>query len=88
MLCSCEMAASSLSHSSSNTAHRAKSRIRLLLVVVTATVDVELDIASIDEYVELSFESESNDNGPDDGDTSRTVAFDEPMNEQHFFFIN
>lgn len=74
------MAANSFNHSSSNTAHRAKSRIRLLLVVVTDTFDVELDITSIDEYVELSFDKESYDNGPDDGDTSRTVAFDEPVN--------
>lgn len=78
ILCSCEMAANSLSHSSSRTAHRAKSRVRLLFVMVT--FDDELDIASIDEYVELSFDIESYEMWPDDGDTSRTVAFDEPVN--------
>ena len=73
MLCSCEIAANSLSHSSNSTAHSAKSRVRLLLVMVTATVDDELDIASIDEYVELSFDIESYDIWPADGDNSRTV---------------
>lgn len=78
MLCSCEIAASSLSHSSSRTAHSAKSRIRLLFVMVTLTVDDELEIASIDEYVELSFDNDSYDIGPDDGDNSRTVVAEEP----------
>lgn len=73
MLCSCEIAANSFSHSSNSTAHSAKSRVRLLSVMVTATVDVELDIASIDEYFELSFDIESYDICPDDGDNSRTV---------------
>lgn len=80
MLCSCDIAANSFNHSSNRTAHSAKSRVRLLLVMVTATFADELDIASIDEYVELSFDSESYDIGPDDGDASRTVAFDEPEN--------
>lgn len=61
MLCSCEIAANSLRHSSNNTAHRAKSRIRLLFVTVTVAVDDELDITSIDEYVKLSLDSESYD---------------------------
>lgn len=78
MLCSCEMAANSFNHSSNRTAHRAKSRVRLLLVIVTAAFADELEIASIDEYVELSFDNESNDIGPDVGDASRTVVFDEP----------
>lgn len=78
MLCSCEIAANSLSHSSSSTAHRAKSRIRLLFETVTETVGDEFDIASIDEYVEVSFDNESYDIWPDDGDISRTVEFDEP----------
>lgn len=78
MLCSWEIAASSFNHSSNSTAHRAKSRVRLLLVIVAAAFADELDIASIDEYVELSFDNESYDMGPDDGDASRTVAFDEP----------
>lgn len=76
ILCSCEIAANSLSHSSNRTAHRARSRIRLLFVTVAVTVDDEFDIASMDEYVELSFDSESNDICPADGDTSRTVALD------------
>lgn len=78
ILCSCEMAANSLSHSSSRTAHMAKSRVRLLLlVIVTATFDDELEMASIDEYVELSFDSESyGESCADVGDTSRTVEFE------------
>lgn len=47
-------------------------------MIVAAAFADELDIASIDEYVELSFDNESYDMGPDDGDASRTVAFDEP----------
>lgn len=83
MLCSCDIAANSFNHSSNKTAHSAKSRVRLLLPIITAAFVDELDIASIEEYVELSFDRESYDNGPDDGDASRTVAFDEPENYCH-----
>lgn len=79
ILCSCEIAANSLSHSSNRTAHIAKSRVRLLLlVIVTAEFDDELDIASIDEYVELSFDNESYDVlwTPAGGLVSRTVEFE------------
>lgn len=56
----------------------AKSRVRLLLfVIVTATFNDELEIASIDEYVELSFDNESyGEFCADAGDNSRTVEFE------------
>lgn len=78
ILCSCEMAANSLSHSSSRTAHMAKSRVRLLLfVIAAATFGDEFEMASIDEYVELSFDDESYDElCADSGDNSRTVEFE------------
>lgn len=49
MLCSCEIAANSLSHSSSITAQMAKSRVRLLLVVADDPALDVLPIESSDE---------------------------------------
>lgn len=86
ILCSWEIAANSLSHSSSSTAHIAKSRVRLLLlVIVTAAFADEFEIASIDEYVELSFDNESYGElcTPAGGDTSRTVEFEPKFTHTH-----
>lgn len=56
----------------------AKSRVRLLLlVIVTATFDDEFEMASIDEYVELSVDNESyGEFCTDAGDSSRIVEFE------------
>lgn len=80
ILCSCEIAANSLSHSSNRTAHSAKSRVRLLLVIDAETaVDVLFDIVSNDEYGKLSFDWESNEFVLLlTGFVSRTVVFGEP----------
>lgn len=80
ILCSCDIAANSLSHSSNKTAHNARSRVRLLLVIVE-TVTFDDVLVSSDEYGRLSFDIESNDVLPDtdDGFSSRTVVFGDPV---------
>lgn len=60
MLCSCEMAASSLSHSSSITAQTAKSRARLLLIADDDPAFDVLPIDSNDEGLERSRDDGSN----------------------------
>lgn len=56
----------------------AKSRVRLLLlVIVTATFDDDCEMASIDEYVELSFDNDSyGELCVDAGDISRIVELE------------
>lgn len=75
MLCSCEIAANSLSHSSRITAQRAKSRVRLLLIMVDDPAFDVLAIESMEEWLEYSNDVASNDAICVD---SRTVILDEP----------